>query len=250
MSSARRTLRSASDHRRAATAALLAGVLGALGAATLPAAAAPATAGAERVDRLHARAPGLEREVLRLALEATAAARERGQVRRPSLLTIIDYSLPSTAKRLWVLDLQREELLFHELVAHGKNTGENFASHFSNRPGSLQTSLGLFLTAGTYIGRNGYSLKLEGLERGVNDRAMARAIVIHGAPYVSASFARQHGRIGRSWGCPALPEEIAPRVIDTIKGGSLVFSYFPDRDWLASSAFLRGSRGVVTAAAR
>ncbi|HZF09609.1 MAG TPA: murein L,D-transpeptidase catalytic domain family protein [Thermoanaerobaculia bacterium] len=168
---------------------------------------------------------GLSPQVLRAALDAVAAARARGVSGRGDRLTVIDYSLPSTTPRLWVLDLARGRVLFHELVAHGAGSGENYATQFSNVVDSRETSLGLFLTAGTYEGGNGYSLKLRGLDPGVNDRAEQRNIVVHGAPYVSAGFASQHGRLGRSWGCPALPLAEARPVIDAIKGGSFVFSY-------------------------
>ena len=140
-------------------------------------------------------------------------------------MTVIDYSLPSTAPRLWVLDLARHRVLFHELVAHGAGSGDNFATRFSNEPDSRQTSLGLFLTGGTYEGGNGYSLRLRGLEPGVNDLAAERNIVIHGAWYVSVEHASRYGRLGRSWGCPALPQEVAGTIIDTIKDGSFVFAY-------------------------
>jgi hypothetical protein len=170
---------------------------------------------------------GLSPTVLRAALDSVAGARGRGITGRDDLLTVIDYSLPSTEPRLWVLDLAKGKVLYHELVAHGAGSGDNYATRFSNVNDSRQTSLGLFLTAGTYEGGNGYSLKLRGLDAGINDRAEARHIVMHGAWYVSPEHARNHGRIGRSWGCPALSEQIAPRVIDTIKGGSFVYSYYP-----------------------
>ncbi len=202
------------------------------------------------VERLAAHAPGLRRDVLRLALEARLAALARGLAKRTDVLTVIDYSLPSTERRLWVFDVRSGEMLFHELVAHGKNTGENFARRFSNREGSLETSLGLFRTVGTYAGRNGYSLALDGLEPGFNDRAADRAVVMHGAPYVSAAFAAVHGRLGRSWGCPALSQEVAARVIDTIKGGSLLFSYFPDSEWLSHSRFLPVPGATLIAGSR
>jgi len=135
-----------------------------------------------------------------------------------------------------VLDLAHGEVLFHELVAHGAGSGDNYATRFSNTVDSRQTSLGLFRTAGTYEGGNGYSLKLQGLEPGFNDRAEQRNIVMHGAWYVSAEHARQHGRLGRSWGCPALPLEDARPVIDKIKGGTFVFSYAPDTAWLRTAS--------------
>jgi hypothetical protein len=186
---------------------------------------------------LSGEAPELDPAVLRLAVAAVECAESRGFDGR-HILTVIDYSLASTVPRLWVFDLERRELLFRVLVAHGKNTGENFATEFSNRHGSKQSSLGLFLTAGTYNGRNGYSLKLRGLEEGVNHRALDRTIVLHGAWYVSEEFADHHGRLGRSWGCPAVPTEVARPLIETIKDGTYMFVYYPDEEWLETSAFL------------
>jgi len=168
---------------------------------------------------------GLSPKVLARALDAVDAARARGISGRDGLLTVIDYSLPSTKPRLWVLDLSQGRVLFRELVAHGRGSGDNYATRFSNLPDSHQSSLGLFLTGGTYTGGNGYSLKLRGLESGVNDLAESRYIVMHGAWYVSSEQARAHGRLGRSWGCPALPRESAKPVIDTIKDGSFLFVY-------------------------
>jgi len=168
---------------------------------------------------------GLSPQILAEALDAMECAQANGVNGRDDLLTIIDYSLPSTQPRLWVLDLARGEVLFHELVAHGAGTGDNYATRFSNVKDSRQTSLGLFLTAGTYQGGNGYSLKLQGLDEGLNDRAEERYIVMHGAWYVSQEQIRSQGRLGRSWGCPALSQEIAATVIDTIKGGTFVYSY-------------------------
>ena len=150
----------------------------------------------------------------------------------------IDYSLASTAPRLWVFDLENNKLLFREVVAHGQGTGENMARVFSNRDGSHQSSLGLFRTADTYQGRNGYSLRMVGLEPGVNDAAMARAIVMHGAPYVNVGNAQKQGRLGRSWGCPALRPEVAKQVIDSLKNGQMIFAYYPDSNWLTHSPFL------------
>jgi hypothetical protein len=173
-------------------------------------------------------------------LNAAACARNAGEVANERLLTVIDYSRASTEPRLWVLDLVRERVIFEELVAHGRGSGENYATRFSNAEGSHQTSLGLFRTADTYVGSNGYSLRLDGLEPGVNDRARERAIVMHGAPYVSDFQLRAVGRLGRSHGCPALRPAIARTLIDTIKQGSLVFAYYPDTRWLQASRFLNG----------
>jgi len=190
--------------------------------------------------RAFASAETLDESVLKLALNATVCARNAGQVTNDRLLTVIDYSKASTEPRLWVLDLESERVLFEELVAHGQGSGDNYATRFSNEDGTHQTSLGLFRTADTYVGSNGYSLRLDGLEAGVNDRARERAIVVHGAPYVNAAASRSLGRLGRSWGCPALRPAVARSVIDTIKEGSLVFAYYPDRDWLRTSRFLNG----------
>ncbi|HEV7239564.1 MAG TPA: murein L,D-transpeptidase catalytic domain family protein [Thermoanaerobaculia bacterium] len=183
-------------------------------------------------------APGLKAEVLRMALRATGCAAEQGLVKRRDLLTVIDYSLPSSQPRLFVFDLDTKKILFRELVAHGKNSGENHTNFFSNSPGSLATSLGLFVTADPYVGSNGYSLRLKGLEEGVNDMAWDRAIVMHGAPYVSRAAVRALGRLGRSWGCPAVRKEVARKMIDTLRGGSPIFAYYPDQDWLSQSTFV------------
>lgn len=192
-------------------------------------------------------APGLKTKVLRLALDAADCAAQRGLVARKNLLTVIDYSLPSSQPRLWVFDLDGKRVLFQELVAHGKNSGGDKADFFSNASGSLATSLGLFVTGGTYVGSNGYSLRLKGLEEGVNDMAFERAIVMHGAPYVSRAAIKALGRLGRSWGCPAVRKEIARKMIDTLRGGSPIFAYYPDQEWLASSRFLEKPERVQTA---
>jgi hypothetical protein len=180
---------------------------------------------------------GLRAEVFELARRAYECGRAQGHFEAP-ILTVIDYSLPSTERRLWVIDMRSGRVLFHELVAHGRNSGENLAIAFSNRPGSKQSSLGLFRTAGTYEGRHGYSLRLSGLEPGVNDAAWERSIVVHGAPYVGAEFAAQHGRLGRSWGCPALAPGVHRRVIERIRNGTALFVYYPDGNWLSHSRFL------------
>lgn len=169
---------------------------------------------------------GLRAEVLAAALRAQARAL-RSAAARGRILTVIDYSLPSRARRLWVLDLERDSVLAHELVAHGRNTGDDRARRFSNRPGSLQSSLGTFITGRTYQGRHGLSLRLHGLDAGLNDRAEARAIVVHGAEYVSPDIVRRLGRLGRSQGCPALEPGVAARVIDLIRDGSVLFAWYP-----------------------
>ena len=183
-------------------------------------------------------APDADPRVLAIALEARdCAAAQFGTAPSPRL-AVIDYSLPSTTPRLWVFDLERRTLLFHEYVAHGQGTGENLAHSFSNQESSHASSLGLFRTGETYQGHNGYSLRMEGLEPGTNDAAMERAIVMHGAAYVNPAMARQQGRLGRSWGCPALRPEVAPAVIDSLKNGQMIFAYYPDSNWLAHSPFI------------
>jgi L,D-transpeptidase catalytic domain len=193
------------------------------------------------IKSLARQAPGLRTDVLKMALQAAQNAAERGLVKRRDLLTVIDYSLPSTQPRLFVFDLAARKLLFRELVAHGKNSGDNVPSFFSNSSGSLASCLGLFVTADTYIGGNGYSMRLQGLEAGINDMAWSRAIVMHGASYVSQEAIKILGRLGRSWGCPAVRPEVAHKIIDTLRGGSAVFAYYPEKTWLATSAFVRGA---------
>jgi len=214
--------------------------------------AAPGARAAEQNDRLVKslvrQAPGLRTEVLQMALRAAQTAAEQGLVKRRDLLTVIDYSLPSTQPRLFVFDLVARKLLFRELVAHGRNSGDNVPSFFSNSSGSLASCLGLFVTADPYIGGNGYSLRLKGLEEGINDMAWSRAIVMHGASYVSDEAIKILGRLGRSWGCPAVRPEIAHKIIDTLRGGTAVFAYYPEKTWLATSAFVRGTASSQRAA--
>ena len=229
----------------------------ALGAAQVPQAAtattvtttsASATVEPLRISRV-ARTTGLSPEVLDLALTATRCGVTSGDLVDPRTLTIIDYSLPSIEPRLWVFDLNTGDMLFRELVAHGANTGENMARYFSDTPNSRQTSIGLFVARETYVGSNGYSMRMDGLEPGFNSRARERAIVMHGAPYVDGRMAARQGRLGRSWGCPALREAVARDVIDTVRDGGVVFSYYPDSKWLADSRFLNCGSPMPTFAA-
>ncbi|WP_222566225.1 murein L,D-transpeptidase catalytic domain family protein [Novilysobacter antarcticus] len=188
------------------------------------------------LDALRAAAPEIDPGVLALALEARSCALNSGTA-VGTRLAVIDYSLPSTRKRMWVFDVDQPGLLYAEHVAHGQGSGENMSNRFSNVDGSHQTSLGLFRTAETYVGGNGYSLRMDGLEPGVNDNARDRLIVIHGAPYVNPEQAQRQGRLGRSYGCPALRPQVAREVIDTIKNDQLVFAYYPDDPWLKGSRF-------------
>lgn len=188
------------------------------------------------------------REVLDLALQAFRCGTREGRFPRP-VLTVIDYSLPSTEPRLWVIDLRHKRVLHHELVAHGDRSGDTMAVAFSNEIGSHQSSLGLFRTDETYTGSYGYALRLTGLEPGVNDHARERAIVVHGASYVSRATIAQCGRIGTTWGCPGLPEDVAPQIIDEIAGGSALFAYYPDAAWLQTSRYLHCGGSLADAAA-
>ena len=163
---------------------------------------------------------------------------------------MIDYSLPSSEPRLWVFDLQHHKLLFEELVSHGQGSGDAQAETFSNIPDSHQSSIGLFRTMNSYYGRNGYSLRLEGLEPDVNDMAFERAIVIHGADYVSDAFITKTGRLGRSHGCPAVREDVTYPLINSLKENQYVFAYYPDAEWLATSAFLDCKTGATQLAQR
>ena len=180
----------------------------------------------------------IELNVFDLALSAASCAVRSGAVEHPQTLTVIDYSKPSDQKRLWVFDLTKGELMYEELVAHGQGSGAERSTFFSNEPETHRSSLGLFVTDTTYVGKNGYSLRMDGLDQGINDRARERAIVVHGAPYVSDEFVKANGRLGRSWGCPALRNDIAREIIDRIKGGGLVFAYYPDAELMKSSKFL------------
>ncbi len=189
------------------------------------------------VDSLARLAPKLDRQVLTHAVAAMQCAVNNG-AGAAQRLAVIDYSLPSSEKRLWIFDLEREQLLLEDLVAHGQKSGDNHATRFSNAVGSHQSSIGLFRTAESYSGKHGYSLRMDGLEPGINDRARERAIVIHPADYVNPSWIATQGRIGRSQGCPAVRPEVARMVVDSLKGGQFMFSWYPDRQWLQSSAYL------------
>ncbi len=148
-----------------------------------------------------------------------------------SIITIIDFTKPSTAKRFYVINLKTSEILIKTYVAHGMKTGENFAVHFSNQPNTQQSSPGFYITGQTYTGKHGYSLKLNGIEQGINDNAYKRAIVVHGAWYVSEDFIKKNGRLGRSFGCPALEEDISKAVIDIIKNGTILYIYTKDENY-------------------
>ena len=177
-------------------------------------------------------------QALKAALKAYYHAKDQGLIHNQKL-TLVDYSAPSTKPRLWLFDMKTHTLLSKDYVTHGKNSGFDKTNSFSNKPGSRKSSLGTFLTSTSYNGKKGYSLHLRGLERGINDNAERRAIVVHGANYATADFAKSHGRLGRSWGCFAVAKSHARSLINNIKGGSLLFAYYPQLAWLHSSKFLQ-----------
>lgn len=182
-------------------------------------------------------APMLNSQVIKLALEAYNKAEKRGYSRSP-LLAIVDYALPSSKRRLWVFNLKTDQLLFYTYVAQGVNTGVNWAHHFSNRPGSYASSLGLYKTDNAYYGQWGYALRITGLESGYNNNAYQRDIVIHGGSYVTQRFIQQHGYAGNSHGCFVVSSKLARPIINTLKNGSLLFVFYPNKAWLEHSKFV------------
>lgn len=181
-------------------------------------------------------------EVFEKAFRGFQNLKKSGKLRPgQDVLSVCDFSLSSNKKRLWVIDLGEKKVLFNTLVAHGKGTGEEFATNFSNTENSHQSSLGFYVTEQTYNGDNGYSLRLFGMDRGYNDAALERCIVMHGAKYVSEDFIKSEKRLGRSWGCPAVPTSLAKPIINTIKNQTCLFIYYPDQNYLASSQWLKNA---------
>ena len=178
-------------------------------------------------DSLSLNLKGMSREAFEYAKKGFNKLVEEGKLLNDSIISIIDFSQPSSRKRLYVLDLKNYKVLFNTLVAHGRNSGREFATNFSNQNSSFMSSPGFYITLETYDGKNGYSLKLQGVERGINDRAYERGIVIHGAPYVSDAFVNAQGYSGRSQGCPAVPMQTSRPLINTIKNGTCLFIYHP-----------------------
>ncbi|GGD87871.1 murein L,D-transpeptidase catalytic domain family protein [Planktosalinus lacus] len=171
------------------------------------------------------------------ALNGYYKLQETGKIQK-NLLTVVDFSLSANEKRLWVIDLELNEVLYQTYVAHGRNTGNEYAKSFSNIPESYQSSLGFYATAETYYGKHGYSLRLDGLETGINDKARERAIVIHGADYATEDFIKTYGRLGRSLGCPSLPKEESKTIINMIKEKSCLFVYYPSNDYSSKSQLI------------
>ncbi|MDH4089847.1 MAG: murein L,D-transpeptidase catalytic domain family protein [Cyclobacteriaceae bacterium] len=169
------------------------------------------------------------------AMEGYDRLKEADKLTDPEIITLIDFRKSGNEKRLWVIGLKSKKVLQYSLVAHGRNSGEVYARVFSNKPNSNKSSLGFYVTGGTYIGKHGLSLKLHGVEKGINDLAEARAIVMHGADYVSESFIKKVGRLGRSLGCPAVPMENYKEIITQIAGGTCLFIYYPDQEYLKNT---------------
>ena len=183
---------------------------------------------------------GVSRTVFELALKGFEKLHEKGLLNEDSILTIVDFSKSSRQKRMVVIDLKKLEVVFNTVVAHGRNTGQEFARSFSNQPRSNKSSLGFYVTRNTYMGSNGYSLKLDGIERGINDKAMERAIVMHAADYANEEVIKSKGFLGRSFGCPAVPQKVSKKIIDKIKNGNALFVYYPDNKYLKTSKLLNG----------
>jgi hypothetical protein len=180
----------------------------------------------------------LSEQVFEIAFSGFEKLQAQGKLSQDSILTIIDFSKSSREKRMHVVDLKSGKLLFNNVVAHGKNSGDEFAERFSNQPNSHKSSLGFYITGGTYSGSNGYSMILNGMEKGFNDRAKDRAIVMHGAAYANDNVLLLGQRLGRSLGCPALPQQLNKKVIEKIKGGNCLFIFYPDQEYLTNSKLI------------
>lgn len=189
-------------------------------------------------DSLHLNISGINRAVFEIAQKGYDKLIEQGQLLNDGIISIIDFSLPSSAKRLYIIDLKNYQVLFNTYVAHGRNSGKEYATSFSNSPTSHKSSLGFYITGGTYFGKHGNSLTLMGVEKGINDNAKKRAVVVHAANYVNESMIHTQGYIGRSLGCPAIPPKESAQIINTIKDGTCLFIYSPDEKYLSQSPIL------------
>ena len=183
---------------------------------------------------------GLSKNVFELAIKGLKKLDSEGKLKNPNIVTIADYSQSSNQKRLYVIDLKNKKLLFNTYVAHGRNTGAEFAKSFSNKEGSYKSSLGFFVTQEPITGlHTGLSLQIDGVEKGFNDHAVQRAIIFHTAEYATENFIKKYGRLGRSYGCPSVPPEMNKPIIETIKEGTCLFIYNPDKDYLSKSVLLK-----------
>jgi hypothetical protein len=189
-------------------------------------------------DSLHLERLGMKKDALMYAYKGQQNLMKKGRIANTTILTVCDFSQPSDSKRLYIIDVRNFKILLNTYVAHGKNSGDEYAHRFSNRARSLQSSLGFYVTKGTYFGKHGLSLRLSGQDRGFNDRAEARAIVVHGATYIGDEWLG--GKMGRSFGCPAVPQRYAKKVIELIKNGTCLFIYYPLKSYLHGSNILNG----------
>ena len=186
-------------------------------------------------DELNLSDLGLKRNIFEKALEGWSKLNDQQKIQKSNLLSILDLSQSSNAKRLYVIDMEKREVVFNTYAAHGKKSGGEFARSFANKNNSYKSSLGFYLTGETYMGSHGLSMRLKGIEKGINDHAESRGIVMHGASYVSESFMKESGRLGRSEGCPAVPEELCPLIVNYIKEGSCLYLYYPDKHYFKKS---------------
>lgn len=193
------------------------------------------------VSTIYSKLSGFSRpayDVFEKGLEGFQKLKEEGKIAENEVLTIIDFRLPSSEKRMWIIDMKDLQVIHNTYVSHGRNSGTKYAKKFSNRSGSFQSSLGFYITAETYHGKHGLSLRLDGQEKGFNNNARSRAIVLHSAQYASADFVKEYGRLGRSLGCPAIPPKNFKKVINDIKDGTAVFIYYPEEKYLQSSKYI------------
>jgi hypothetical protein len=184
---------------------------------------------------------GLDEKAFEFAWRGYHNLLKKGLIRKKSVLSICDFSQSSCSKRMYVIDVRHKKLLYRTYVAHGQNSGEEYASSFSNQPDSYKSSLGFYITKKTYFGRNGLSLRIDGVDTGYNDMAGRRNIVLHGSSYVSAKYMQNFGTLGTSLGCPALPSAMSPRIIRTVKNGSCLFIYHPTPTYLENSSIINGN---------
>lgn len=190
-------------------------------------------------DSLKLNTLGLSKQAYDYALKGFNYLLSRGKLSNNNILSIVDFSETSNKKRLFIIDLKNYKILFNTFVAHGQNSGKEYADKFSNTNNSLASSPGFYVTKETYTGAKGYCLRLEGEEAGINDNAFSRGIVMHAAAYVNAALAQSRGFIGRSWGCPAVPPEFHQAIINKIKNGTCLFLYTPDKNYISSSRILK-----------
>ncbi len=184
---------------------------------------------------------GLSKQAFDYAKNGWEKLKSQGRLLNQSVIAIVDFSQPSTQKRLYVLDMNNYKVLYNTLVAHGRNSGKENARYFSNKSSSYKSSPGFYITGDTYNGSNGYSLRLDGIEKGINDNALSRAIVMHGADYVNEAYIASRGYIGRSQGCPAVPLKNAKAIINTLRNGACLYIYAPDQKYLSRSSMLAGT---------